>query len=301
MSERLKIGLVGAGVFAGYHANKLAKNARVQFIGVYDPDFGKATALADKHNIEAMDASILYDICDAVVIACPASFHGQMALAALNANCHCLIEKPLATKVAEAEKIVAIAAAKNLIVQVGHQERMVLRAIGLDKLPQTPLRIEAIRSTVYSARGTDTSVTMDLMTHDIDLCTAIFGRAPDRIFGRSQKVKSNTADEAEARLLYGEAEVHLLASRIVEMGERKMKLTYSSGQVEIDFNAKTLTHNTPFALNENFADDPRVKDSLCAATEIFIEAILDKKAVLVSATDGRIAVKAAREIDRGTE
>ncbi len=297
MTQRLKIGLIGAGVFAGYHANKLAVHPRLEFVGVHDPDQGRAAALAKKHKVGAMDAEALVSQCDAMVIACPASFHGGMAIQALEAGCHCLIEKPLAVGVSAAERILELSQRSNLIVQVGHQERMVLRAIGLDKVKETPLRVEAIRANGYSQRGTDTSVTMDLMTHDIDLCTALFGAAPDDVSGQSKAVKSKTPDEADVTLIYSEAKAVLRASRVTETPQRRMVLTYPSGAVEIDFNAKKLTHDTPFDLNANFGDDPRAKDSLGAATNIFVEAVLEGTPVLVSAADGLIAVRVAAQID----
>lgn len=297
MTQRLKIGLIGAGVFAGYHANKLAVHPRLEFVGVHDPDARRAAALAKTHNLRAMDAEALVSECDAMVIACPASFHGQMAIAALEAGCHCLIEKPLAVGVSDAERIVELSLRNNLIVQVGHQERMVLRAIGFDKIKETPLRVEAFRANGYSQRGTDTSVTMDLMTHDIDLCTTLFGVAPDDVSGQSRAVKSKTPDEAEVTLIYSEAKAVLRASRVTETPQRRMVLTYPSGAVEIDFNSKTLTHDTLFNLNANFGDDPRAKDSLGAATKVFVDAVLDGTPVLVSAGDGLIAVRVAAQID----
>ena len=299
MSDRMKTGLVGAGVFAGYHANKLAVHPRIEFLGLHDPDVERAQSLAEKHSVQAYTLDTLLAACDAVIIACPASYHGEVGRRALEAGCHCLIEKPIATKVAEAEAIVRLAAERDLVVQLGHQERMVLRAIGLDQVGEKPLSITAVRSNPYSARGTDTSVTMDLMTHDIDLCTAIFGQGPDQVEGTSKPIKSKTPDESQATLHYGTAIAKLSASRVVETGARHMAIAYPSGEVRIDFNAKTLVHSTPFDLNVDFADDPQAKDSLGAATDIFVGAVLDGKPVLVSAADGLIAVRAAVEIDGG--
>jgi len=89
-----------------------------------------------------------------------------------------LIEKPMAVNLSDARQIAELAQKKDLIVQVGHQERFVARAIGLDKVPERPVLIKAERLNPYSPRGTDTSVTMDLMTHDIDLACWLFGETP---------------------------------------------------------------------------------------------------------------------------
>lgn len=299
MSETLKIGLVGAGVFAGYHANKLVNHPRVNFVGVVDHSGKRAAILAKKHNVPVLSLTDLLAISDAVIIASPATSHGDIAIRALQAGCHCLIEKPLATMEAEVRNIVTLQASNKLVVQVGHQERMVLRAIGLDKVQQRPLKIEAVRHSPYSLRGTDTSVTFDLMSHDIDLCTALMGGAATDIKGGSGTVRSVTADMSYAILRYDNAVARLSASRVADVSERWMKLTYPSGEVRIDFNAKTLTNSTPFALNANFAQDESAKDSLGAATDNFVRAVLDSAPVMASAEDGAIAVRAAVKIDGG--
>ena len=297
MSDRLKIGLIGAGVFAGYHANKLAAHPRVSFVGVMDRNRTAAENLAKRHQIAVMPIEDLFEQSDAVVIASPATTHGAIALQALEANCHCLIEKPVATTAKETDDIIALANSKNLTVQIGHQERLILEAIGLNAVEERPLKIEAVRNSKYSTRGTDTSVTMDLMSHDIDLCTALMGKAPDEVKGQSGTVRPGKADMAHGLLRYGIALARLSASRVAKVSERRMKIIYPSGIVEIDFNAKTLSHTTSFELNKNFAEDERAKDSLGAATDIFVRAVLDKTPVLVSAEEGAIAVRTAIAID----
>jgi len=187
MVEAIKIGLIGAGVFAGYHANKLAAHQRVEFTGVHDPDDCRVKIIMNKHDIPALRCEEIFELSDAVVIACPAINHGDMVMQALHYGCHCLIEKPFVTSVDELTDIQSLSRHKNLILQIGHQERMIFRAIGLDKIKERPIQIQAVRHSPYSIRGTDTSVTMDLMTHDIDLCTALMGVAPDYIHGESRE------------------------------------------------------------------------------------------------------------------
>lgn len=299
MSERLKIGLIGAGVFAGYHAQKLSRHPHVDFTGVVDQSGKRASDLAGKHNVPHSSLGDLLRVSEAIVIASAASAHKSLSVQALEAGCHCLIEKPLAATEEGALAVTALAKSKNLIVQVGHQERMVFEAIGLMNVRERPLKIEAVRNSPYSVRGIDTSVTFDLMTHDIDLCTALMGRAPEEVEGLAGCVRSETADMAYGRLHYGGTVAHLTASRVAKETERWMKLTYATGEVYIDFNKKTLTNSTAFVLDANFADKAIAKDSLGAATDNFVRAILDGVPVLVSADDGLIAVQAAAQIDEG--
>lgn len=297
MTDCLKIGLIGAGVFAGYHAIKLAAHPRVQFTGVTDVDPSRATKLASLHNIQARSLEALLDQSEAVVIATAASSHGPIALKALKAGCHCLIEKPLSTTKEDAEAIAAFSSSENLVVQVGHQERLVLRAIGLDRIKDRPLKIEAIRNSTFSPRGTDTSVTLDLMSHDIDLCTALMGQFPVSLIGQARCVRSNAPDMSQAKINYGGSTAILESSRVADASERRMKITYRCGIVDIDFNAKTMSHTTSFDLNSDFAGDPRAQDSLGAATDIFVRAVLDKTPVLVTAQEGAIAAITALQID----
>lgn len=298
MSKALKIGVVGAGVFGGYHAGKCAAHARIDFVGVFDPNFEKAAEHADKHGVQAFVnyADMLSQV-DAVIVASPASHHGEMALRALDAGRHVLIEKPIADTAAKALRIVEMAERKELIVQVGHQERFVLKAIGLDCVPEKPLQITGHRFSPYSVRGTDVSVTLDLMTHDLDLVLWLMGGDPDDIKGESLCVMSKTPDAAYAALMFDGVRSRLEASRVEAESSRQMRIRYPSGTAEIDFNAKTLTHDTPFDLNTDFANDPMAKDSLGAATNAFVEAVLDGKPVAITGGNGLRALKAGLIVD----
>ena len=298
MNQRLKIAVIGAGVFGGYHANKCAAHPRADFVGIYDPNIERAKTQSAKHGVKAFDdfQAMLAQV-QAVVIASPADTHGAMALAALEFGKHCLIEKPLAATLKDAERIVSLAKDKNLIVQIGHQERFVAKAIGLDKLSERPTQIVSRRMSKYSERGTDVSVSLDLMTHDLDLVMMLMGALPKAVRGETRTEKSATPDVAKGELTFENGTATLTASRLEDDFSRIMDITYPSGTVSIDFNAKTLTHNTPFELNEKFGDDPAAKDSLGAASNAFIEAVLDGKAVPITAEDGYNALKLALCID----
>lgn len=295
----LKVGLVGAGVFGGYHANKLASLNDVTFIGVFDEDKERCEALARKHDVKSYDAlKDVLNASDAVIIATHASSHGDIAKQALKAQCHTLIEKPIATSLDDAEEIVCLAEHNTLVVQIGHQERFVAKAIGLDQINEKPTHIIATRNTSYSPRGTDTSVTLDLMSHDIDLCCYLMGSTPQSLSGTSEAIRSKTPDRARAELNFKDATAILSSSRVEEGVSRQMTLRYPSGTVLIDFVEKTLQHNTPFTLNADFANDAKAADSLGAATQSFVSSILNGTDIIVSAQDGLNAARIAIEIDK---
>ncbi len=299
MSHKIKIGVVGAGVFGGYHALKCHDNPNVNFVGIYDHNVSNAAMIAQKYNVDSYkDYRSLVSNVEAVIIASPAQSHGPLAIAALKAGVHCLIEKPIATNLNDAEQIVELAKANKCIVQIGHQERFVAQAIGLDKISEHPLSITAFRMSPYSPRGTDVTVTLDLMTHDLDLLNMLVKERAGKIKGTAVSVRSDKADATLGMLSFPSGTIaRLHASRVEDDYQRTMHITYPSGTVSIDFNAKTVTHNMPFKLDTDFKTNPLAQDSLGAATNAFVKAIRDDSPVPITAEDGYKALEMALVID----
>jgi len=297
MDKTVRIGIVGAGVFGNYHANKAAQNTLVDFVGLYDLNKDCADATAHKHGVRPFHTyEDMLGRCDAIVVAAPAQHHGEMALQALKANKHCLIEKPIASSLEAAQEILDLSA-RDLIVQVGHQERFVVKAIGLPDIPETPTKIEASRMGTYAQRGTDVSVTLDLMVHDLDLVLWLMKGFPKKVAATSQLLQSSSADVTRTRLQFSQGYADLTASRAADDFKRTMEIEYPSGTVHIDFNAKTITHDTPFNLDVDFATKPMASDSLGAATDSFVNSILNGAPIAISAKDGYDALRLALMID----
>lgn len=297
--QALNIGIVGAGVFGGYHTGKIKAHDRAKLIGIYDPSEAALKAAAAKHDAKGYaDYDKLLSRVDAVIIACPASAHADMALTALRAGKHILVEKPIAADLKSAQDMVDIASLNNCIIQVGHQERFVARAIGLDTAPERPIAITARRMGPYSVRGTDVSVTQDLMTHDIDMALYLMGETPHAVEGESLRVISETPDAARAVLRFPSGgTARLEASRVEAQSERIMTITYPTGRLRIDFVNKTFDNNTGFDLDAEFASNPIAADSLGAGTNAFIAAILDEAPVPITGRQGLEALRVAVQID----
>lgn len=298
-NKRLRAGVVGAGVFGGFHASKYAAHERADLVGIYEPDIEKARALAHKHGAKAYDnlARLIAD-CDAITVASPAVHHFEAAAAALANSRHVLVEKPIASSVEEARELIQLAATHGRVLQVGHQERFVFNAMGLFAVPDRPKRIVASRMGPPSERCLDVSVTLDLMVHDLDLAIALAGGAVTSVEGEVDKGRFGTPDIARAKLVFDNGCVaELEASRVHHERDRKMRVEYETGVLEIDFVAKTFENSTPYALNADFADTPVARDSLGANVNAFIASVLDGEPVAVPGIAGLRALDAARAID----
>lgn len=275
MSDTLRGGVIGAGVFGGYHARQYARLPGVSFAGVYDIHPQRAAAVAMPLGGRAfVDLDAFLAEVDVVTVASPASHHAEHALAAIAAGKPVYVEKPIGIAVAQAEKVRAAAAAKRLVVACGHQERVVFRAMGLLDVPEQPLLLEALRHGPPSDRSRDVSAVLDLMVHDIDLCLAIAAAEPVTAEAEGMRGSDGVWDAVRADVSFDSGfTVVLDVSRLAETRKRTMRIVYPSGEVEIDFMARTFRNTTPFALNSDFAETPAAGDPLGASVEGFLQAV----------------------------
>lgn len=272
--KKLKGGVAGAGAFGANHAGKYAGEPRATLAAVFDIDLARADALADQHGAQAFsDFDAFLNAVDVVTLACPASTHGALAKRALAAGKSVLVEKPIAITHADGEAVIAAAKASGAVLAVGHQERLVFQAMGLFDAPERPTLIEARREGPWSGRGADVSVTLDLSIHDADLTMVLLGEKPIAVSaqGRSEKSAFFDAIESEARFASG-AVVKLASSRIAAERKRGMRLVYPSGEVRVDFVARTFENTTPFRLDPDFTD--KMRDPLGANVSRFLDAVL---------------------------
>lgn len=275
MTQTLKAGVIGAGVFGGYHAKKYAELDGVTLVGVYDVDLARAEALAGPLGARAFDdLEAFLAVVDVVTVAAPAVHHAAPALAALKAGKPVYSEKPLAVTPNDADRMVAVAAWAGVPLACGHQERVVFQAMGLLDIPEQPLRLEAVRRGTPSDRNLDVSVVLDLMIHDIDLALAICDGEPIAVEGEGAITRSSSLDWVKAEATFDNGFTAVFdSSRVAEARERTMKVVYPSGEVEIDFLARTFRNTTPFPLIENFTETPAGKDPLGLSVAGFLKAV----------------------------
>jgi predicted dehydrogenase len=297
--KQVRIGVAGAGVFGRNHANKIKANPRAILVGIFDLNAERAEALASELSTQAFaDLSAILAEVDALVVATPAIAHGGVARAAIDAGKHCLVEKPLAATATDADILCQHAAARRVVLQAGHQERYIFKAMGLFDVEERPTFLEAARVGLPSVRGADVSVTLDLMVHDIDLARILFRSEPIAIKATRLAGVPSNPDAVEAVLTFEGGEARFLASRAAEERDRRMTIGYAEGEVAIDFIARSFNDGPNFGLHSDFAT--RIPDPMGAATADFIAAILGERLVAISAADGAAAVRIAEAIDQAT-
>jgi predicted dehydrogenase len=296
--QKIRVGVAGAGAFGRNHVRKLLADAGAEVSGVYDRSGeGRAAAAAELGVTTADSLEALINASDAIVVATPAVSHAEIATAVLQAGKHCLIEKPLAATTAESQALVRLADDNRLVLQAGHQERYVFGAMGLWAVKEAPARLHAAREGLPGPRGTDVSVTLDLMVHDLDLVRRLFRAEPVSVSARHLAGELGCADAIEADLVFpGGRRATLVASRVAELRRRTMSVDYKAGRLDIDFVARSFKDGAGLGLHADFAE--RMPDAMAAATADFLAAIRGEKPVAISGADGAAAVALAEKIDQ---
>ena len=305
-SSRLRIGIAGAGHFGRYHALKVAASDRARLVGISDPDLERAKTVGWEAGAPEMALDDLIGQSDALIVAAPAEAHYELATRALRAGRHVLVEKPIASTLAQADEMAALAKEHGLVLQVGHLERFSAAYRALEGRTGAPLYIEATRIAPFKPRGTDVSVILDLMIHDLDLVLALVASPIESVDAVGAAVASAHEDIANARLRFRNGAVATItASRISARTERRMRIFAQDSYVAADFAARKLTvigrkggvpGGLPLLGVEGFAAEDVLweeHDSLAAEHAAFVASVLDGAPVLVDAAVGRRALAAA--------
>jgi predicted dehydrogenase len=300
-SKSLRAGVVGAGVFGGYHASKYVDLEGVEFLGVFDPVSDHAETLCAKHGGQAFGSlNDLIESCDVVTVASPAVFHHDAARRALTAGKAVLVEKPLAATAAEARELVNLASLNDAVLRVGHQERFVFDAMGLfGDLPHIK-SLTAKRMGMPGVRNLDVSVTLDLMIHDIDLALALAGTRPDGIEAEMIADRNGLADHVRTTLRFpGGVSAELESSRVAEARDRVMTIAYEGGdEVAVDFIARTFENPAGLPLDPEFQQKPSAQDSLGANVAAFVAAVRGEgESCAADGAAGLAALETALAID----
>jgi predicted dehydrogenase len=238
----LKIGVFGVGHLGKFHLNNWKEIPGTELVGFYDPNDDTAKQVSEKYQLPRfVDAEALMDACDAIDIVAPTNFHFELCEKAIIKGKHVFLEKPLANTMIEARQLVQLVQESGVKCQVGHVERFNPAFLAIKDLALNPMFIEVHRLAQFNPRGTEVSVILDLMIHDIDIILSLVKSDVKSISASGVGVITETPDIANVRIEFDNGCVaNLTSSRISMKKMRKIRLFQKDSYIGIDFlNKKT--------------------------------------------------------------
>lgn len=308
LNRKLRVAVVGTGYLGKFHAEKYAKMEDVDLVGVVDINQAQAEDVARRLKTQAYISH--HDIIgkvDAVSVVVPTPAHYIVSKDFLENDVDVLIEKPMTLTLAEADRLIAYSEKKGLIIQVGHLERFNPAVVALrdKKILSRPLFIESHRLSIFQPRGTDVSVVLDLMIHDIDIILNFVRAEVKNIHAAGVGVVTRHIDIANARLEFENGCVaNVTASRISTKNERKIRLFQPDAYISVDFAERNITVIKKSENNQNglipgmqidqlnFSQRDALEDELNA----FVGSVRRREVPAVTGQMGREALRVALSI-----
>lgn len=311
----LNIAVIGAGHLGEFHIKLLKSSKLFNLIGFFDPNKSRVKEIIDKYNINFIEIDKISSLVDAVIISTPTSFHYETAVKFLNNKKHVFVEKPITSTIEQANKLIEIKKNNKLIGQVGHVERFNSAFLNI-KNALNPMFIESHRLSSYPSRGTDVSVVLDLMIHDIDIVLSLVDSKITKISANGTKIISSSPDIANARIEFENGCVaNLTSSRLSLKKMRKMRVFQTDSYISLDFDSgsseiikiKDFDGKNKYAMTihdsegvEKEIQIENVKNEKINSIEEehknFYYSIIKKEDPIVSFEKGRNALKLAIEI-----
>ncbi|MBI2105006.1 MAG: Gfo/Idh/MocA family oxidoreductase [Candidatus Omnitrophica bacterium] len=289
MRAPLRVAVIGVGHLGSRHAEVYARMPGVRLSAVCDIDPGRARAVARALRCRAVtDARRLRGAVDAASLAVPTSLHAAIGVPLLRQGVHLLIEKPIAATLAQADALIREAGRAGVVLQVGHIERFNAAIEAARRRLTHPRFIEIHRLSPYPFRGTDVSVVLDVMSHDLDLLLALVKRPPARIDAVGVSVLSPSEDIANARLSFaGGCVANLTASRI---SDESLSIDSKAQTVELARKRGAAIRRLHLPVNRRAP----LQDELAA----FIRSVRTGRPPEVSGAEGRSALALALRIEQ---
>jgi predicted dehydrogenase len=302
----LRTAVIGVGYLGRFHAQKYAQLSGSKLVGVVDANADARAKVAAELGTQAFgDYRELFGKVDAVSLAVPTPLHHSIGCELLRNGIDLLIEKPIATTVSEARELVDLAQQQGRVLQVGHLERFNPAVQAAAERLRTPRFVESHRLAPFKQRGTDVSVVLDLMIHDIDLIQELVGTPIESIDAVGATVFSGEIDIVNARLRFkGGCVANTTASRISLKQERKIRIFQDDAYLSVDMQQKILTvirkkdqapveSPAQVSIEEESFDQG---DALLAEIEAFLKAVRERSTPVVTGEDGLRALETAMKI-----
>jgi predicted dehydrogenase len=305
-TDKLRVGVIGVGYLGRFHAEKFSIMQDVDLVGVVDVDKFQSEEIAKVFHTRAFqDYRDLFGGVDAVSIVTPTPGHFLIARDVLEHDIDVMIEKPITTTVDQAEELIEISKSRGRLIQVGHLERFNPAFVAAGKMIQHPVFIESNRKSRYQPRGTDVSVVLDLMIHDIDLVLSLVISEITDVKAAGMRFVSEHLDVANARIEFANGCVaNISASRISPVNERKMNVYQQNAHIFIDF----ASHETTVLKKGNRIHAGQVSgvetetrslpkgDAMMDELISFVRSVKNREVPVVSGEMGRNALRTAQDI-----
>lgn len=318
-ASMIKIGVLGAGHLGKIHIRLLKEIDKYELIGFYDANPDAAKAVEEEFGIKAFNSiESLVELVDAVDIVTPTITHYDCASKAIKSSKHIFIEKPVTNTIEEAKILIGLSKEANVKVQVGHVERFNPAFIAARDYCSSPMFIETHRLAQFNPRGTDVSVVLDLMIHDIDIILSVVKSNIKRISASGVAVVSESPDIANARIEFDNGCVaNLTASRISMKNMRKSRFFQKDAYISVDFLDKKVDvirlndvvgEADPLAVTidlgngkgskQIYFENPGISptNAIKMELEAFADSIISNTTPLVSIDDGYKALDVAYKI-----
>lgn len=312
----LKIGIVGVGHLGKFHLNNWLEINDVEVVGFVDPNDEIAADVMEKYGIKRFfDTDDFLNQCDAIDIVAPTNYHYEWCEKAIKLGKHVFVEKPFAHTMDEARQLVKLAKESNIKLQVGHVERFNPAFLALKGFDLKPMFIEVHRLAQFNPRGTEVSVILDLMIHDIDIILSLVKSDVKKISASGVAVMTDTPDIANVRIEFDNGCVaNLTSSRISMKKMRKMRVFQKDAYIGIDFldkkteiiklkedqdtNVFAFDMATPTGTKTIAVANPPVPqvNAIRRELEEFKDAINNNTQTVVSEIDGLKAMDVAHQI-----
>lgn len=312
----LRIGIFGVGHLGKFHLNNWKEIADTEIVGFYDPSDEVSGPVAERYGIRRFnDPEALMDACDAADIVAPTTAHYSLCKMAILKSRHVFVEKPLANNMEEAREIVKLVHEANIKFQVGHVERFNPALLAAQQYNLQPMFIEVHRLAQFNPRGTDVSVILDLMIHDIDIILSLVKSNVKNVMANGVQVLSDTPDIANVRMEFDNGCVaNLTSSRISMKKMRKMRLFQKDAYIGIDFldkkteiiKYKSADDKNVFSFEIDTGHGTRTiavampeiteNNAILAELQSFVNSVRENRPTVVTELDGLRAMEVAHLI-----
>jgi predicted dehydrogenase len=300
----IKVGVIGVGHFGRQHARIYSELSDAQLVAIVDVEEPSGRSVADACGAEFFsDHRMLPGLVDAVSLAVPTFHHCSVACDLLSEGVSVLVEKPMASTLVEADRMIAAAAMTGAVLQVGHLERFNPAVAAAKQIATTPRFFEAHRLSIFTPRSLDVDVVMDLMIHDIDVVLSLVESDVAEVRAAGVPVLTPMVDIANARIEFQNGAVaNLTASRVSGERTRKLRFFQPRQYVSIDYSAQEASM---VSVNPAEGGRPQFEARLLPVERgeplrLEIDAFLKSVAgtpVIVSGAEGRRALQVAVEIN----